>query len=294
VKFQAPNKNMLLSSLHFSRRFSNNKLYKNIPKNIVRPDYSAFGLFNFKGYQYIENDSELQKLTEACKIAKHVLQVAGCAIKPGITTNEINSIVHDETIKLGAFPSPLGYRGFPKSCCTSVNHVCCHGIPDDTELRDGDVINVDVSVFHRGYHGDTSDTFPVGNVDLVGELLINTARDCLQAAIECCGHGQLLSEIGNRVQGLAHKRGFTVSKKFVGHGIGRHFHCLPQVRHYVNQSEERMVEGTVMTVEPIVMEGGCESRTTGDGWTEVSVDGLRSSQAEHTLVVTGDSCLVLT
>ena len=131
-------------------------------------------------------------------------------------------------------------------------------------------------------------------MDLVGELLIDTARDCLQAAIECCGHGQLLSEIGNRVQGLAHERGFTVSRKFVGHGIGRHFHCLPQVRHYVNQSEERMVEGTVMTVEPIVMEGGCESRTLGDGWTEVSVDGLRSSQAEHTLVVTGDSCLVLT
>ena len=227
------------------------------------------------------------KLSSFHKKYKHFQQ-------PGITTNEINSIVHDETIKLGAFPSPLGYRGFPKSCCTSVNHVCCHGIPDDTELRDGDVINVDVSVFHRGYHGDTSDTFPVGNVDPVGELLIATARDCLQAAIECCGHGRLLSEIGSRVQVLADERGFTVSKKFVGHGIGRHFHCLPQVRHYVNQSEERMSEGMVMTVEPIVMEGRNESRATEDGWTEVSVDGLRSSQAEHTLVVTKDSCLVLT
>jgi len=286
--------NKAFSTLFSSRRFSNNKVYKNIPKNIVKPDYSVLSLYNFKGYQYIENASELKKLTEACKIAKHVLQSARDAIKPGITTNEINSIVHDKTIKLGAFPSPLGYRGFPKSCCTSVNHVCCHGIPDNTKLRDGDIINVDVSVYHHGYHGDTSDTFPVGKVDPTAELLIATARECLQAAILRCGNGQLLSEIGSCVQGLAEKRGFTVSEKFVGHGIGRHFHCLPQVKHYRNQSEERMYEGMVFTIEPIVMEGSNGSRTLDDGWTEISVDGLRSSQAEHTLVVTRDSCKVLT
>lgn len=269
-----------------------------VPKEIVRPDYSLVTLLKFKGYEFVTESDEEERVSEACQLAAHVLKLAGENIEPGITTEDIDHIVHEEIILLGAYPSPLGYRNFPKSCSTAVNNVLCHGIPDDRRLESGDIVNIDISVFYRGYHGDTSDTFEVGQVDAPGQFLIKSTRESLQRAIAVCRHGEKMSIIGATIEDFAEECGFTVSRRFVGHGIGRYFHTLPNVLHYRSKSnaivEERMIKGMLFTIEPILMEGSGNSHTLDDGWTEVSDDQLRSAQAEHTLLITNDGCKVLT
>ncbi|XP_028283032.1 methionine aminopeptidase 1D, mitochondrial isoform X3 [Parambassis ranga] len=211
-----------------------------------------------------------------------------------MTTDEIDFIVHQETIKHNAYPSPLRYGGFPKSVCTSVNNVVCHGIPDSRKLEDGDIINVDVTVYLDGYHGDTSETFLIGEVDEVGRRLVETARQCRDEAIAACKPGAELCVIGNTISQIAHASGFQVCPYFIGHGIGSYFHCHPEIWHHANNNDMTMEEGMAFTIEPILMEGSPEFRIMKDKWTAISVDDMRSAQFEHTVVITSDGVDILT
>ncbi|KFP54530.1 hypothetical protein N323_03430, partial [Cathartes aura] len=204
-----------------------------VPKHIKKPDYVTTGIVPDWGDDIeIKNEDQIQGLRQACQLARHVLLLAGKGLKVGMTTEEIDSIVHHEIIRQNAYPSPLGYGGFPKSVCTSVNNVVCHGIPDSRPLQDGDIINIDVTVYYNGYHGDTSETFLVGNVDKSGQKLVEVARKCRDEAIAACRPGAPFSVIGNTISSVARHGGFQVCPSFVGHGIGSYFHGHPEVWHH--------------------------------------------------------------
>ena len=204
--------------------------------------------------------------------------------------------MHSEIIKHGAYPSPLLYKGFPKSCCTSVNNVACHGVPDDRKLLSGDVINIDVTVFHHGCHGDTSDTFIIGQSDPEGLQLIDISRDSLHRAIEICKPGNSFRKIGETIESISRSAGFSVCRNYVGHGIGSYFHGAPNVYHYATAlaTKQLMEPGMTFTIEPIIMEGSSDVVVLPDGWTVVSIDGCRSAQTEHTILITEKDCEVLT
>ncbi|XP_063018202.1 methionine aminopeptidase 1D, mitochondrial isoform X1 [Melospiza melodia melodia] len=220
-----------------------------VPKHIKKPDYVTTGIVPDWGDDIeIKNEDQIQGLRQACQLARHVLLLAGKGLKVGMTTEEIDSIVHHEIIRRNAYPSPLGYGGFPKSVCTSVNNVVCHGIPDSRPLQDGDIINIDVTVYYNGYHGDTSETFLVGNVDKSGEKLVEVARKCRDEAIAACRPGAPFSVIGNTISSLAWQGGFHVCPFFVGHGIGSYFHGHPEVWHHANDSDLLMEEGMAFTI----------------------------------------------
>ncbi|XP_034039898.1 methionine aminopeptidase 1D, mitochondrial isoform X2 [Thalassophryne amazonica] len=214
--------------------------------------------------------------------------------KVGMTTDEIDFIVHQETIKNHAYPSALRYGGFPKSVCTSVNNVVCHGIPDSRQLQDGDIINIDVTVYLDGYHGDTSETFLVGQVDEIGQRLVETARRCRDESIAACKPGAPLCVIGNTISEIANSSGFQVCPYFIGHGIGSYFHGHPEIWHYANNNDMTMEEGMAFTIEPILMEGSVRCKILKDKWTAVSADDKRSAQFEHTVVITSDGVDILT
>ncbi|XP_005415919.1 methionine aminopeptidase 1D, mitochondrial [Geospiza fortis] len=266
-----------------------------VPKHIKKPDYVTTGVVPDWGDDIeIKNEDQIQGLRQACQLARHVLLLAGKGLKVGMTTEEVDSIVHHEIIRQNAYPSPLGYGGFPKSVCTSVNNVVCHGIPDSRPLQDGDIINIDVTVYYNGYHGDTSETFLVGNVDKSGEKLVEVARKCRDEAIAACRPGAPFSVIGNTISSLAWQGGFQVCPFFVGHGIGSYFHGHPEVWHHANDSDLLMEEGMAFTIEPIIMEGSPEFKILEDKWTAISVDNKRSAQFEHTLVITSEGAEILT
>jgi methionyl aminopeptidase len=249
---------------------------------------------------------------------REVLDEAGRAVRVGITTDEIDEIVHNECIKRGAYPSPLRYKGFPKSCCTSVNEVACHGIPDSYKLQDGDIINIDVTVFHKGFHGDCSETYAVGNVLPRFKKLMKAAYDAMMKGIEACKVGKPYSGIGAAVKRhldqfgfcspavndvtlcynvvVAFSRSLVFPQEYVGHGIGRMFHEPPDVIHteLPFNTEGLIEEGHVFTVEPVVCMGTDETVTWDDGWTVATADGLRSAQFEHTVAMTADGPIRLT
>ncbi|XP_066493758.1 methionine aminopeptidase 1D, mitochondrial isoform X3 [Tiliqua scincoides] len=250
-----------------------------VPKHIKKPDYVTTGIVpDWGDYIEIKNEDQIQGLRQACQLARHVLLLAGKSLKVGITTEEIDCVVHHEIIRHNAYPSPLGYGNFPKSVCTSVNNVVCHGIPDSRPLQDGDIINIDVTVYFNGYHGDTSETILLGNVDESGQKLVEVARKCRDEAIVACRPGAPFSVIGNTISHIARQNGFRVCPYFVGHGIGSYFHGHPEVWHH----------------EPIIMEGSSEFRILRDQWTAVSVDNKRSAQFEHTIVITPRGAEILT
>ncbi|KAI3375068.1 hypothetical protein L3Q82_021582, partial [Scortum barcoo] len=272
--------------------------------HIVRPDYVGTGLVpEWPDYIEIKGPEEIEGLARACQLARHVLLLAGRCLRIGMTTDEIDFIVHQETIKHNAYPSPLRYGGFPKSVCTSVNNVVCHGIPDSRQLQDGDIINIDVTVYLDGYHGDTSETFLIGQVDEVGRRLVETTRRCRDEAIAACKPGAQLCVIGNTISEIAHASGFQVCPYFIGHGIGSHFHCYPEIWHhgefgYVVTRYATLCEHGTDTVcsfvEPILMEGSADFKILRDKWTAVSTDDKRSAQFEHTVVITSDGVEILT
>ncbi|PNI86413.1 METAP1D isoform 6, partial [Pan troglodytes] len=214
--------------------------------------------------------------------------------KVDMTTEEIDALVHREIISHNAYPSPLGYGGFPKSVCTSVNNVLCHGIPDSRPLQDGDIINIDVTVYYNGYHGDTSETFLVGNVDECGKKLVEVARRCRDEAIAACRAGAPFSVIGNTISHITHQNGFQVCPHFVGHGIGSYFHGHPEIWHHANDNDLPMEEGMAFTIEPIITEGSPEFKVLEDAWTVVSLDNQRSAQFEHTVLITSRGAQILT
>ena len=234
-------------------------------------------------------------MRRACAAAARVLRVAGEAVRPGITTDGLDELAHAEIVRLGGYPSPLNYRGFPKSICTSVNEVICHGIPDSRPLQDGDIVNLDITVYLDGMHGDCSATFLVGEVDAEGRRLVQVARECLHRGIAAVKPGRPISDIGKAIEALSRQHGYGVVRSYCGHGIGETFHTPLQIPHHFDPSLRRaMVPGMTFTVEPMITEGTWQDRLWDDGWTAVTDDGKRSAQFEHTIVVTESGSEILT
>ncbi|CAE6517024.1 unnamed protein product [Rhizoctonia solani] len=239
---------------------------------------------------------EQESMRTVCRLSREVLDIAAAAIRPGITTDEIDAIVHEETIKRGAYPSPLNYREFPKSVCTSVNEVICHGIPDQRKLEEGDIVNLDVSLYYKGFHGDLNETYPVGKISEESQKLIRTTRQCLDAAIALCKPGTLFRDLGKAIEPIARAQGCSVVRAYTGHGIHHLFHTVPNITHYAkNKMPGMMKPGMCFTIEPMINLGSSwEVEHWPDNWTAVTIDGKRSAQFEETLLVTETGVEVLT
>jgi methionyl aminopeptidase len=242
--------------------------------------------------------STLARMREACQLAADTLVMVGKHLAPGMSTDDINTLVHDYTLEHGAWPSPLNYHGFPKSVCTSVNEVVCHGIPNKRVLKDGDIINVDVTSYYpakNGFHGDTSATFYVGTPSDAAKLVTEVSRMSLELGIAEVREGARIGDIGAAIQAYAHAQGCSVVRDYVGHGIGREFHTAPQVPHYGKRGDgKRLKAGMVFTIEPMINFGNYECERLDDEWTVITADGSLSAQFEHTIVVTKTGCEVLT
>ena len=233
----------------------------------------------------------------ACRYAAAIRHFASQQLRPGRTTDEVDALVHRECVRLQVYPSPLGYAGFPKSLCTSINQVACHGIPDARPLQRGDIVNLDVSCYVEGHHGDCSGTWVVGGdaaADAHALHLIAAVRAALAAAVAVCGPGASFSAIGERCAEVAERSGYTVVEEFCGHGIGRDFHQPPVVLHHRNDREGVMRPGMTFTIEPMLNEGGREVFQREDGWTIETVDGRRSAQWEDTVLITESGVELLT
>jgi methionyl aminopeptidase len=265
------------------------------------PDYAIDGIPKKKGSSSIievKSAEDIIRMRASGKLARQVLDLAGSLVKPGITTDEIDAAVHAACLERGAYPSPLNYRKYPKSCCTSVNEVICHGIPDMRPLQLGDVLNIDITVYLDGYHGDCSEMFVVGGKDAADDnarQLIQTTYDCWIQAMELVKPGMNYNVIGRSIQEYVEPRGFSTVHSFCGHGIGQVFHTAPNIYHYtVNQPLEVMEAGHVFTIEPMICEGQSEAYMWPDDWTATTVDGKLSAQFEHTLLITPDGVEALT
>ncbi|KAK4529335.1 hypothetical protein CCYA_CCYA01G0192 [Cyanidiococcus yangmingshanensis] len=277
---------------------------RTVPAHIQRPSYVETGhpprssrLFPRMPWDIeVKTPEQIERMRKAGRIAREVLDIACQAVHVGMTTDEIDAIVHEETIRRDAYPSPLNYSGFPKSCCTSINEVICHGIPDSTRLRDGDIINIDVTCYVDGVHGDCSEMVLVGNVDEAGRKLVKVTFECLEKAIRICRPGTDYSTIGAVIEEHATQHGFGVARDFLGHGIGHEFHDMPNILHFRNREPYgRMKVGHTFTIEPMLHETmNTRYRVWSDGWTAVTEDGARSAQYEHTLLIVEDGVEILT
>ena len=243
----------------------------------------------------VDYKEAFEKTKVAGSIAAGALDEVNKVIKPGISTEQIDKLCFEYINDHGAYSAPLFYRGFPKSCCTSANHVVCHGIPSEKILKEGDIVNVDVTAFKDGWHGDTSRTFKVGNVSVKAEKLINATYESMMEAIEIVKDGVHLGDIGSKIQTYVEKEGFSVVQDFCGHGIGETFHKEPNVLHYGEKgSGEKIKTGMNFTIEPMINYGNFETKTLNDGWTAVTKDKSLSAQFEHTIGVTRDGCEIFT
>ncbi|GAN04934.1 methionine aminopeptidase 1D, chloroplastic/mitochondrial-like [Mucor ambiguus] len=269
--------------------------HRDVPPHIQRPPYAIDGSSSKWGPKTpILTEQDVQGMRKAGKVAKEILTLGGSLCQPGITTNHIDKMIHEAIIANNAYPSPLNYMGFPKSVCTSINNIIAHGIPDERPLEEGDIINVDVTVYVDGYHGDTSATFLVGQVDEKGRALVACTQETLNQAMSICGPGVPYREIGQVICKIAMKNGFSVSDELSGHGIGKEFHSLPLIYHHLNDEEGVMKSGTAFTIEPILCQGSASGIMWPDEWTISTVDGGRSAQFEHTLLINDDGVEILT
>mmetsp|Transcript_8247 Transcript_8247/g.51349 ORF Transcript_8247/g.51349 Transcript_8247/m.51349 type:complete len:386 (-) Transcript_8247:1098-2255(-) len=274
---------------------------RKVPDHISRPDYADTGYPEEEAnspYQKsppMPTPSQVEKIKEACRIGRECLDLAHRTIGVGVTTDEVDRVVHEYMVECGAYPSPLNYYNFPKSLCTSVNEVVCHGIPDKRELQEGDILNVDITACKDGYNGDLNETFVIGKVDDDSKRVIKTAHDCLMKAIEAVKPGVRFRDLGQIISNHAHANNCSVVKTYCGHGIGELFHCAPSIPHYAhNKAVGMMKKGQVFTIEPMINLGTWHDCTWPDGWTAVTKDGKRSAQFEHQLLVTETGCDVLT
>jgi len=245
---------------------------------------------------YVIHDADdFDGMRKAGRFAAELLDYITPFVQPGVTTEEIDRLCHDYTIERGAVPAPLNYKGFPKSICTSINHVVCHGIPGDRTLREGDIVNIDVTPIVDGWHGDSSRMFPVGKIKKKAERLIQATYDSLMRAIDVVRPGATLGDIGHAVQSYVEPMRFSVVRDFCGHGLGRVFHTPPSVLHYGNPGEgPQLVEGMFFTIEPMINAGKPDCKILADGWTAVTRDKSLSAQFEHSMGVTSDGCEVFT
>ncbi len=266
-----------------------------VPPGIPRPDYADTGRPGRGSGRLVKTPDEIARLRRACRAAAEVLEETGRAVAPGVTTDHLDAVCHEACIRRGGYPSPLNYNGYPKSLCTSVNEVICHGIPDSRLLDDGDIVNLDVTIYLDGMHGDTNATYCVGDVDEESRRLVEVTRECLYRGIAAAGPDVPLNEIGRAIQTHAEANGFGVVRAFVGHGIGDTFHCAPQVPHYYDpRLTTRMQPGWAFTIEPMITMGTWQHRMWDDDWTAVTADYRRTAQFEHTILVTEAGAEVLT
>ncbi len=245
----------------------------------------------------LKSQKEIDAIRVSSQMAAETLLLVGEMIRPGMTTEDIDKIVYDDTIRRGAVPSPLNYKGFPKSVCTSINDIVCHGIPSTKDvLKNGDIVNVDVTTLYNGFHGDTSATFYIGAPSPAARHVVEVCRTALDLGIAEVREGARLGDIGAAIQQYVEAQGCSVVRDFVGHGIGRRFHEPPQVKHYGKRGTgDRIRAGMVFTIEPMVNSGSWEVDVDPhDKWTVRTADGSLSAQFEHTIVVTKTGCEVLT
>jgi methionyl aminopeptidase len=266
-----------------------------VPPHIPRPEYVGKARPTPWRGSHVQTPETIEKMRVAGRLAAQALQLAGEYSKPGVTTDEIDRVVHEFLIDHSAYPSTLGYKGFPKSCCTSLNEVVCHGIPDSTVLQDGDIINVDVTAYIGGVHGDTDATFCVGEVAEDVRLLVDRTREAMLRGIRAVAPGRQINVIGRVIESYARRFGYGVVRDFTGHGIGEAFHSGLYVPHYDSpQPTEVMEPGMTFTVEPMITLGTYQYDIWDDGWTVVTKDRRWTAQFEHMLVVTEDGAEILT
>ncbi|KAF5307470.1 hypothetical protein FQR65_LT06825 [Abscondita terminalis] len=268
---------------------------KTIATHIPKPAYYETGIPTPPLlHPEIKDSEQICKLRASCKLAANILRECEKNIREGQTTEDVDTFVHNLIVANGAYPSPLNYKLFPKSVCTSVNNVACHGIPDDRPLENGDIINVDITVYLNGYHGDCSKTFLIGDVDQFGRDLVKATETCLHEGIKICKPGEKFSMIGTTIQQKAKLLNFSVVPAFIGHGIGSYFHGPPDIYHFRNRYPGTMEAGMAFTIEPVLSQGSDEIIILEDNWTAVTVDNSRTAQFEHTVLITPDGYEILT
>ena len=274
---------------------------RQLPEGTVLPDYASHGqpyaenAADARHRPPVLNSAQVEKMRRVCLLGREIMDAAHAVIRPGVTTDEIDRVVHEKHVEVGAYPAPLNYYNFPKSCCTSVNEVVCHGIPDMRELEDGDIVNVDISPILDGLHADLNETFCVGNVAQNKKDLIKASHDSLMKAIAVCKPGYFYRDLGNVITKHVHSCGFAVDKTYCGHGVGEYFHCSPNIPHYAgNKAKFTMQVGHCFTIEPMINMGSWKDTHWPDGWTAVTKDGKPSAQFEHCLLVNKTGVEILT
>ncbi len=269
---------------------------RSVPASIPRPEYVGRPApAKFTGSE-VRDPAMIEAIRHASRIAARALQAVGEAVAPGVTTDELDEIGHNYLVQHDAYPSTLGYRGFPKSLCTSVNEVICHGIPDDRPLRDGEIVNVDITAYIGGVHGDTNATFLVGDVSPEAAALVDHTREALNRGIKAAKPGRAINVIGRVIESYAKRHGLGVVHEFTGHGVGPAFHTGLIVPHYdAAPGYDTLIEpGMTFTIEPMLTLGSPDSEVWADGWTAVTKDRSLTAQFEHTLLITDTGAEVLT
>ena len=267
---------------------------RQVPANIPRPEYVGKKQPTL-GELDVKDADTIARMRVACTLAAQALEEVGRNVRPGVTTDYLDGVGHDFLVDHGAYPSTLGYRGYPKSLCTSLNEVICHGIPDDTVVRDGDIVNIDITAFIGGVHGDTNATFLAGEVDEESRLLVERTKEAMMRGIRAVAPGRPLNAVGRVIESYAKRFGYGVVRDFTGHGIGTTFHSGLVVPHYDDPSNTVTMEvGMTFTIEPMLTLGVVSYDIWSDGWTAVTKDHKRTAQFEHTLLVTEDGSEILT
>ncbi|CAB1039476.1 type I methionyl aminopeptidase [Corynebacterium diphtheriae] len=268
---------------------------REVPAHIDRPEYVwKDEVQEAIGEPFIQTPETIEAMREASKIAANALHVAGAAVAPGVTTDEIDRIAHEYMCDHGAYPSCLGYRGFTKSSCVSLNEIVCHGIPDTTVIQDGDIVNIDITAYKNGVHGDTNATFLAGNVSEEHRLLVERTYEATMRGIRAAKPGREINVIGRVIESYAKRFGYSVVTDFTGHGIGTTFHNGLVVLHYDSDAYRDVLEpGMTLTIEPMINLGGLDYRIWDDGWTVQNTDFKFTAQFEHTLVITDDGNEIL-
>lgn len=267
-----------------------------VPEHIERPEYMFHDGPEVVTASDVKDAETIERIRRAGRIAAQAIEVAGAAVRPGVTTDELDRLAHEFIISQDAYPSCLGYMGFPKAICTSVNEVICHGIPDDRRLEEGDIVNLDITVYKDGVHGDTCAMFEVGAVDEESHLLIERTRESMMRGIRACRPGREINVIGRVIESYAKRFDYGVIRDYTGHGVGEAFHSGLIVPHYdaAPMYSTVMEPGMVFTVEPMLTLGTVEWEQWDNGWTVVTADRSRTAQFEHTIVVTDEGPEILT
>ncbi len=268
---------------------------RQVPAHIPRPEYVGRRTPSPSTDAWVQEPEVIERMRVASRIAADALAAGGAAVAPGVTTDEVDRVVHTYLVDHDAYPSTLGYKEFPKSCCTSLNEVICHGIPDSTVIQDGDIVNIDVTAFIGGVHGDTNATFLAGDVVEEDRLLVERTREATMRAIKAVRPGRELNVVGRVIESYARRFGYGVVRDFTGHGIGRSFHSGLVVLHYDEPSVHTTLEvGMTFTIEPMITLGTVDYDLWDDHWTVVTKDRARTAQFEHTILVTADGAEILT